>query len=311
MLLARMFSGQYVPSAMWIEQGIQQSKLLREHIPRSRTPYYDTIRHQDIYAKELNIGAAISSKIGDIVVPGLYSDDNDLVEKCQQEIQQELYNSRIDCEIGRNRIAKLAFDALIGTWSFERTITDALTNSVQKVTGNIQYSYPLLSNHHQQLQKATVPLPFLEDDTTSTRINCSDIVSYREDGCITLPNGVQMDVYKEYVYEHNKDCIDIYFVDEIPKKLFLSLKFIPNNNKNNNQQQNKDKVNNSSNTSNDNNSRWIMATSDHLCIKDLYKGTFEIELDGICAKQIIQTYRVKGPAKDYTSRTILIPPTVK
>jgi hypothetical protein len=51
---------------------------------------------------------------------------------------------------------------------------------------------------------------------------------------------------------------------------------------------------------------WV-ATSDHLCIKDLYKATFQVKLDGLVATEIIMTYRVKGPAKDYESTTILTP----
>ena len=80
-----------------------------------------------------------------------------------------------------------------------------------------------------------------------------------------------------------------------PTKLFLSLKFQPSSSK-------------SSSLSNQQQSSWtVTASSDHLCIEDLYKGTFDVLMDGVCATQIIQTYRVKGPAKDYTSTTTLTP----
>jgi hypothetical protein len=51
---------------------------------------------------------------------------------------------------------------------------------------------------------------------------------------------------------------------------------------------------------------WV-ASSDHLCIKDLYSANFQVKLDGLSATEIIITYRVKGPAKDYESTTIMTP----
>ena len=51
---------------------------------------------------------------------------------------------------------------------------------------------------------------------------------------------------------------------------------------------------------------WL-ATNDHLCIKDLYKGKFRVKLDGLAATEVIITYRVRGPSKDYESTTTMRP----
>ena len=75
--------------------------------------------------------------------------------------------------------------------------------------------------------------------------------------------------------------------------LFLSLKFVPD-------------TTSEARSSNDD-GYWVKATSDHLCIKDLYSATFRVKLNGLSASEIIIKYRVKGPSKDYESTTVLKP----
>jgi cation diffusion facilitator CzcD-associated flavoprotein CzcO len=114
-----------------------------------------------------------------------------------------------------------------------------------------------------------------------------EYVLYREDGFYQLTPTKTLPVFREYDYLVNKHdgCLEIYFVETGKRAaLFLSLKFTQQNDE----------------------GYWV-ATSDHLCIKDLYKATFQVKLDGLVATEIIMTYRVKGPAKDYESTTILTP----
>ncbi len=111
-----------------------------------------------------------------------------------------------------------------------------------------------------------------------------DHVLYREDGLYELSSTKTLNVFREYEYQVTGDCLELYFVELGERAhLFLSLKFTE-------QQGN----------------RWV-ATSDHLCIKDLYQARFEIWLDGLAATHLQITYRVKGPTKDYESTTILTP----
>lgn len=115
-----------------------------------------------------------------------------------------------------------------------------------------------------------------------------DYVVYREDGFYELSPSKTLNVFREYEYQVCGDCLEIYFVELGERAhLFLSLKF-----------------------SKQEGDYWV-ATSDHLCIKDLYMARFEIRLDGLAATHLQITYRVKGPTKDYESTTILTPKTAK
>jgi hypothetical protein len=115
-----------------------------------------------------------------------------------------------------------------------------------------------------------------------------DYVLYREDGLYELAPGKSLPVFREYEYVCCDDVLEVYFVEGGQRAhLFLSLKF----------QQDQSS-----------NGYWV-ATSDHLCIKDLYKGDFKIKLDGLKATELVITYRVKGPAKDYEATTHMTPTT--
>ena len=90
------------------------------------------------------------------------------------------------------------------------------------------------------------------------------------------------------------DVLEIYFIEGGQRAhLFLSLKFVPETF--------------AVPTSMDDKSFWVRATSDHLCIKDLYSATFRVKFNGLSASEIIIKYRVKGPSKDYESTTNLKP----
>ncbi|KAG7342502.1 Dimethylaniline monooxygenase [Nitzschia inconspicua] len=112
-----------------------------------------------------------------------------------------------------------------------------------------------------------------------------DHVLYREDGLYRLSEYKSLPVFREYEYVCNGDMLEVYFVETGQRAhLFLSLKF---------QEQTNDGY-------------WT-ATSDHLCIKDLYRGKFQIKLDGLKATEVVITYRVKGPSKDYEATTVMTP----
>jgi Flavin-binding monooxygenase-like/Family of unknown function (DUF6314) len=115
-----------------------------------------------------------------------------------------------------------------------------------------------------------------------------DYVLYREDGLYQISEHKSLPVFREYEYVCNGDMLEVYFVEGGERAhLFLSLKF---------QERTTDGY-------------WV-ATSDHLCIKDLYKGKFKVKLDGLKATEIVISYRVKGPAKDYEATTFMTPQMV-
>lgn len=112
-----------------------------------------------------------------------------------------------------------------------------------------------------------------------------DYVLYREDGLYELSPSKTLSVFREYEYLVKDDTLEVYFVERGQRAhLFLSLKFTKQNDE----------------------GYWV-ATSDHLCIKDLYRANFQVKLNGLMATKVIMTYRVKGPNKDYESTTTLTP----
>lgn len=79
--------------------------------------------------------------------------------------------------------------------------------------------------------------------------HCFDSLRYREDGHLLLPNGNKLDVFREYDYISRGNGLEIFFVEGGERTyMFLSLMFEKSQADGN----------------------WV-ATSDHLCIKDLYK----------------------------------------
>ena len=111
-------------------------------------------------------------------------------------------------------------------------------------------------------------------------------VRYREDGLFEISPTKSLPVFREYDYICTEGgALELFFVENGEMTyLFLSLKF---------QHQDEDGY-------------WV-ATNDHLCVKDLYKANFRVKLDGLAATEVIITYRVQGPAKDYESTTIMRP----
>lgn len=170
-------------------------------------------------------------------------------------------------------MARLALSALIGKWNFRRSITqfDTPSSSPQKVTGVIDFSH-------------IVP-PASVDDLPNEEVKQGwNSVLYNENGLFEIA-GKELEVFRQYEYEYKNDgVLEIYFVEYGKRAhLFLSLKF-----------------------SKQEGGYWI-ATNDHLCIQDLYSATFKIAFEGISATEIMMSYRVRGPNKNYESVTHLLP----
>ncbi|CAJ1949003.1 unnamed protein product [Cylindrotheca closterium] len=164
-----------------------------------------------------------------------------------------------------DRMPQVVASAIVGEWDFDRNIVH-LSDKSSSPTGN-----------KRERVHGTIKY---------SRSKKLDSVKYREDGLYELAPGKELNVFREYDYvvpDNNDGVLEIYFMDGGERTyMFLSLKF---------QKQ-------------DDEGYWV-ASNDHLCIKDLYQGTFRVKLDGLTAKEIIITYRVEGPAKDYESTTIM------
>ena len=262
-----------------LHDALLASEMRRHHQPRPQFPHFDYIGMMDHMTQLLRdlenttnnttTAATTSSstptnqflKKGMMASPMFYQDSEILSDQMMNEYINQL---RIHSD---QNIAKSVLSALIGTWTFDRVITDTLTQSTQTITGTIRYT-------------------LLYDGS----------VRYREDGTMKLPNGVELEVFREYDYMSDDDGnLEIKFVENgVRTYRFLSLKF-------------SNTVSSATAKESDNTNHWLTATSDHLCVKDLYTGTFQIQLDGCSANAIRITYNVKGPKKDYVSVTNLQP----
>jgi cation diffusion facilitator CzcD-associated flavoprotein CzcO len=237
-----------------LADALRASETRRHHVPKAQFPHFDYIGLMDHLSSLLNpipTESRFSCEKGEMVTPLLYRSD-------LNGNKMELYKSAMNedlCRSSESCISRMALNAMLGQWTFDRVISDVLTRSEQHISGTIRFSWqgPLLAS-----------------------------LRYREDGILVLPNGNQQDVFREYEYTCRNGNLEIDFVENgEPTYLFLSLQFKKYDQ-----------------------GFWI-ATSDHLCIKDLYKGTFQIQFDGLGASEIRMTYHVKGPNKDYESVTTL------
>jgi cation diffusion facilitator CzcD-associated flavoprotein CzcO len=254
-LLAEMWSGAVQLDDGDVRQALEVSRRIRNHRPRAQFPQFDVVGCMDKLASMVGLvpPQPYGAK-GMIVTPSYYQPSPLYSQQALEEMEREVARGKQGKDM-----PGIVLSALVGLWQFERTIEhhggDARRETVR---GKVRYS------------RAGPNL---------------DAVRYREDGVFLLPNGREIDVFREYEYAVNRDDLEIYFVEEGARAhLFLGLQFQPQLRE----------------------GCWE-ATSDHLCIKDLYRGTFQVYLDGISANKVIMTYRVKGPSKDYESVTVLTP----
>lgn len=216
----------------------------------------------------------INTKIGDMIVPTFYQPDADATKQTTLDLQHERLSGQ-----DRSRLPQLVLQSILGNWTYDRNIVHFQTNKVERVSGTVKYT----KYSHSSLQSANGE----SDDAYES--NDNSYVKYREDGLYELTPTQKFEVFREYEYITKHDALEIYFVEGGARAhLFLSLKFVPET------RQSDDGI-------------WVKATSDHLCIKDLYSANFRVKLDGLSASEIVIKYRVKGPSKDYESTTVLKP----
>ncbi len=263
-----------------IYSAIKASKIVRSTLPHAQFPHFDYPGFMDTLSQLCNSGdyPRYNINAGEAVVPSFFQSDDYLSIKCQSEIEEEIQRGQ-----DGSRMPKLVLKSILGKWSFDRQIVYLQSRKTERVYGTVKFSkyWDCLSP---------------DDGVELPRVVNSEAypVRYREDGWYEMTPTQKFEVFREYEYECKNDMLEIYFVEGGEKTyLFLSLKFVPK------------KMSKLSPSHDD--GFWVEATSDHLCIKDLYSATFRVKLNGISASEIIIEYRVKGPNKDYESTTILKP----
>ena len=179
--------------------------------------------------------------------------------------------SELDREVERAKsgyyLPQVVTSALVGNWTFERDI--------------VHFS-----------GKSIAQRQYIHGKVRYSRSKDHGHVLYREDGFFEVSPSKSLPVFREYEYVCSTDerggdsgAMELYFVEGGTRAyIFLSLRF----------------------GHKDEDGYWV-ATNEHLCVKDLYKANFRIKMDGLAATEVIITYRVRGPAKDYESTTVMRP----
>eukprot|EP00579_Thalassiosira_antarctica_P032160 CAMPEP_0201993598 /NCGR_PEP_ID=MMETSP0905-20130828/1762_1 /ASSEMBLY_ACC=CAM_ASM_000554 /TAXON_ID=420261 /ORGANISM="Thalassiosira antarctica, Strain CCMP982" /LENGTH=734 /DNA_ID=CAMNT_0048548461 /DNA_START=64 /DNA_END=2264 /DNA_ORIENTATION=- len=281
-LAAGVMSGSLSLEEEQLQSAMTTSQTIRSSTPRAQFPHFDYPGFMDTLSQLCYLRGdcpKYNRDVGDVVVPTLYQPDEELSQKCQSEIQQEIKHG----QDGR-RMPKVVLQSILGKWSFDRHIVHLQTGKVERVYGTVNYS--------KYWERSSTDDD--DDDGNADGIFSLDTkdnpVLYREDGLYELSPTQKFEVFREYEYECKNDSLEIYFVEGGKRTyLFLSLKFVPEATSSVHQSLNGD------------DGYWVKATSDHLCIKDLYSATFRVKLNGLSASEVIIKYRVKGPSKDYES----------
>ncbi|KAL3779630.1 hypothetical protein ACHAW5_000596 [Stephanodiscus triporus] len=285
-LAAGVMSGRISLERKQIQSAVKASEAIRNAIPRAQFPHFDYTGFMDTLSQLCFQGnyPRHNVEVFDAVIPTFYQPDDGLSQKCQSEIEKE----HILGQDG-SRVPKMILQSILGKWRYDRHIVHLQTRKVERVYGTVKYSkYWSRSNPENENAGNADELLFSVNDTKKNP------VLYREDGFYEFTPTQKFEVFREYEYESKHDALDIFFVEGGRRAhLFLSLKFVP---------ETIPALNSS-----DDDGYWVKATSDHLCIKDLYSATFRVKLKGLSASEIIIKYRVKGPSKDYESTTILKP----
>jgi len=116
---------------------------------------------------------------------------------------------------------------------------------------------------------------------------------YKEQGKLILSSQIPLDITQKYIYSYDKskDLLTVYFVDENNKRtsLFHTIHFQPRQ---------------SSQIG------WT-ANGEHLCNQDYYSVYYLFVFNGINLSRFEITYTVKGPMKDYVSKTIFLPEKIE
>ena len=268
-LAAKLMSGSISIEDEAYKSALKTSETMRKSSPRQQFPhFYPDL--MDTLIQVLNQGdpSDCDGKFG-IVIPPLYQKDERLREQCRLDLTREIKRGQ-----DGSRMPKLVLSSILGSWSYDRKIVHLQTGKHEHVSGTVKYSKYWTRD--------------CDEDNNTALPGVDNPVLYREDGVYEFSPTQKFDVFREYEYEVKDDALEIYFVEGGKRAhMFLSLKFVP--------------------TVEEEGGQWVKATSDHLCIKDLYSATFRVKLNGLSASEIIIKYRVKGPAKDYESTTILMP----
>jgi hypothetical protein len=254
------------------QKGLETSEAIRHQDPslRPQFPRFDYVGFLDSLVGSLSSGPRLLFPLENLNAGDMVTPA--FYQPDPSLVEQAKTELRNEAERGKSghHLPGIVTSALVGNWSFERDIV-----------------------HFASGGTTIAQRQYIHGKVNYSRSRDHKDVRYREDGLFEISPTKSLPVFREYDYlctlgDENGgsgSALELFFVENGKQTyLFLSLQF-------------KHK---------DTDGYWV-ATNDHLCIKDLYTANFRIKLDGLAATEVIITYRVRGPSKDYESTTTMQP----
>ncbi|KAG9236269.1 flavin-containing monooxygenase-like protein [Amylocarpus encephaloides] len=193
------------------------------------------------------------------------------VERKEAGLARSIIDETISESVTRGKyVARAAFRAMQGDWKLERTITSRIA------------SYPSGTLSGNAYFKPRIPT---EKDFDFEYL-------YLENGEFKADNGFNFTAKRSYAHRYNEstDTLSVWFTKSDQKTVdyfFHSLQFVPSDRK----------------AAKTGKEPW-KANSSHLCIEDLYDVEYEFYFQGAGLREWSMEYTVRGPAKDYTIRSL-------
>jgi hypothetical protein len=204
------------------------------------------------------------------VSPSRYLSENDNKHEADAIIR-DLHSTWHDCSQNGKFVARAAFRALQGDWTIHRRIDSKRGGFPSGTLSGTASFHP------------RAPTP----DRSGQIFDFEYL--YIESGTFTFATGQSMTASRRYVYRYAEaeDKLSVWFVK--PERnlevdyLFHNLHFVP--------------------PKEAEGEGACVAKADHLCVEDMYWTDYRLPLKGIALHTFETTHKVKGPSKDYVSRT--------
>lgn len=240
-----------LPSKDRMEQSLMLMLQLRNNQPRGHFPHPDYVGMMFDYAKELGSVPSVEFLHQHrFISPHYFSGREDIMNALEEEVE----NSRRKGKL----IPKYVYQALeYESWTFERIIRDRKSASIMRVRGKVSFT----------------PI----DDL-------GEYLLYKEEGKLTMANGVEFDASHYYIYHYNtqQDTLDIFFSTvgkpEVIDRPFISMTFVPT-------------------------SEGWESKAYHLCGCDNYNAKYLFSFEGLSIPRFRVNFDVEGPEKDYIAET--------
>ncbi|KAK4506949.1 hypothetical protein PRZ48_000682 [Zasmidium cellare] len=218
---------------------------------------------------ERNNGSFASDREGCPSPARYLSTDSD--KSVADGIMQDLHRTWQDCIQQGKFVARAAFRALQGNWNIHRTIDSALSSFP---SGTLEGE----ASFHPRTPTA---------DASGLSFDFEYL--YIESGVLFLSNGASMPAKRRYVYRYSeqRDELSVWFVkpdsDLEVDYLFHNFAFVA--------------------PSEADKQGACVAKADHLCVEDMYTTEYRLPLSGISLHKFETIHTVRGPSKDYISKT--------